>query len=235
MRVQLSKAITSGNLNEIAAKLMQTADEIPINTDMAEVRISLRNQALHLRSYQDNLVTPMQDQTAEMTQLANRLDETLRFNRSSFEEAMKALSAEIAGAEQFIAHNGTQFVQQVARDLTARFLAEITAYLEHVIHQTKNELGRCAPLSQVYNATLVAACQRVVDPFVSMRLLPKWVEIDRSAVTDLDLFSCSFLQNGFWVGVAWCVLLFLPTIVISAKLSTLYQKSDPYPGPLVEK
>jgi len=27
---------------------------------------------------------------------------------------------------------------------------------------------------------------------------------------------------------------FFPTIILSAKLSTLYQKSDPYPGPLVE-
>jgi prominin 1 len=34
--------------------------------------------------------------------------------------------------------------------------------------------------------------------------------------------------------VVFCVLLFFPTIILSAKLSTLYQKSDPYPGPLVE-
>lgn len=41
-------------------------------------------------------------------------------------------------------------------------------------------------------------------------------------------------QNGFWAGVLFCVLLFFPTIILSAKLSTLYQISDPYPGPLVE-
>lgn len=41
-------------------------------------------------------------------------------------------------------------------------------------------------------------------------------------------------QNGFWVSVGWCLILFIPTIVLCVKLSALYQKSDPYPGPLVE-
>lgn len=137
------------------------------NPQMADVRTSLRNQALHLRSYQENLVAPMTAQTIEMRQLAQQLDETLKFNRSSFEEAMKALREEIANAEEFIAVNGTLFVQQVARDLTARFLNEIVSYLEHVISKTKNDLGRCAPMSKVYNSVLVATCNRVVDPFVS--------------------------------------------------------------------
>lgn len=30
------------------------------------------------------------------------------------------------------------------------------------------------------------------------------------------------------------VLLFIPAIIISVLLANLYQKSDPYPGPLVE-
>lgn len=166
---QLNDVITSGNLSEIAEKLTITASDIPNNSEMADIRTTLRNEALHLRSYQDNLVDPMTAQTAEMRQLAVQLDETLKFNRSSFGEAMKALQEEIIQANEFISVNGTLFVKQVARDLTARFLAEITAYLEHVIHKTKNELGRCAPMSNVYNSLLVAGCNRVVDPFVSVQ------------------------------------------------------------------
>lgn len=44
----------------------------------------------------------------------------------------------------------------------------------------------------------------------------------------------AFIQNGFWASVGWCLILFIPTIVLCVKLSALYQKSDPYPGPLVE-
>lgn len=134
---------------------------------MADVKTSLRNQALHLRSYQDNLVDPMTSQTTEMREIALQLDETLKFNRSSFDEAMHDLREEIVNAEEFITQNGTKFVQHVARDFTARFLQEIDSYLEHVIQKTKNELGRCAPLSNVYDSLTVAGCNRIVDPFVS--------------------------------------------------------------------
>lgn len=47
-------------------------------------------------------------------------------------------------------------------------MAEITAYLTHVINKTTNDLGRCGPLSNVYESLLVAGCNRVVDPFVSV-------------------------------------------------------------------
>lgn len=74
-----------------------------------------------------------------------------------------------------------------------------------MIDSARNKVGRCYPVSNAYNATLVAGCNKILDPF-----------------------------NGFWASVGWCLILFLPTIVLCVKLSALYQKSDPYPGPLVE-
>jgi prominin 1 len=47
-------------------------------------------------------------------------------------------------------------------------------------------------------------------------------------------FFFSLLQNGFWASIGWCLVLFIPAIILSVKLAALYQKSDPYPGPLVE-
>lgn len=41
-------------------------------------------------------------------------------------------------------------------------------------------------------------------------------------------------QNGLWASVGWCVLLFLPCVVLSLVLASLYRKTDPYPGSLVE-
>lgn len=81
---------------------------------MADIRTSLKNQALHLQSYQDNLVTPMVDQTKELQDLANKLDNQLKFNRSSFEVAINELKAEIQNAEQLISEEGNEFVQKVS-------------------------------------------------------------------------------------------------------------------------
>lgn len=111
--MQLNDTITLYNLNDIARQLQEVADQIPARPDMAEVRMSLKNQALHLRTYQENLVQPMTDGTIEMRKLAESFDERLRFNHTNFKEAMTELSKEIANAQNFIHNNGTDFVRKV--------------------------------------------------------------------------------------------------------------------------
>ncbi|XP_055688743.1 prominin-like protein isoform X2 [Lutzomyia longipalpis] len=201
----LTDDITKINLTELALKLEETANKIPNSPNMNEIRVSLRNQALHLKTYQTSLVAPMTDGKNEILALAQDLDKTLHFNSDSFEQAINKFLAETDKAQEFINQNGTQFVRQVIGELTTGFRNEITSYLELVITTMENKVGRCGPISNVYNATLVAVCNRVIDPL-----------------------------NGFWAGVGWCVLIFIPTVILCVKLSSLYQKSDPYPGPLVE-
>lgn len=76
--------------------------------------MSLRNQALHLVTYQDNLVDPMTAQTHEIKDLASKLDESFKFNRSSFDEGIASILTEIEEAKEFITGEGTKFVQDVS-------------------------------------------------------------------------------------------------------------------------
>lgn len=110
----MSDTITVRNLSEIADKLNKTAEDIRLHPQMSEVRTSLKNQALHLLSYQEYLVDPMTAQTIEMRELARNIDRTLKFNRTSFEVAMVELRQEVKDAEQYIQKNGTEFVQEVS-------------------------------------------------------------------------------------------------------------------------
>lgn len=100
-------------MNDIADKLRDTAERISSSSELADVRTSLKNQALHLRSYQDNLVKPMVDQTIELQELAKKLNVELKFNRTSFEVAINELKTEIREANKVISGEGTNFVQQV--------------------------------------------------------------------------------------------------------------------------
>lgn len=113
---QLSEQITHRDLNEIAKKLIDTAEQIAPNSDLSDVGISLRNQALHLRTYQDNLVKPMTEQTKEMLMLSRRLNENLKFNRSSFDVALNEFITDIKNAQNFINKEGTAFVRKVNAD-----------------------------------------------------------------------------------------------------------------------
>lgn len=111
---QLNEEITKRNLNSIAQKLIDTASKISSNPEYNEIRTILKNQALHLRTYQEHLVTPMTEQTKEMLTLSRRLEENLKFNRSSFEVALSDFIKEIKFAQDFINKEGTEFVRKVS-------------------------------------------------------------------------------------------------------------------------
>lgn len=39
-------------------------------------------------------------------------------------------------------------------------------YQNHVVNFTLNDLGRCGPISQAYNASLIASCDEILKPWV---------------------------------------------------------------------
>lgn len=55
----------------------------------------------------------MTEQTKEMLTLSRRLEENLKFNRSSFEVALREFIKEIKFAQDFINKEGTEFVRTV--------------------------------------------------------------------------------------------------------------------------
>lgn len=201
----LTENITQNNLNDIAHKLRDVANRIPSNKEMNDIKVNLKNQALHLSTYQSNLVEPMLRYTNELRNLSTTLERSLKFGKDSFAVAIEDFLEHIQKAEEYINRDGQKFVEEVTNELTSGILEQIHSYLNLVIESTSKNIGRCGPIANVYDSMTVATCNRIVDPF-----------------------------NGFWAGVAWCLAIFLPTIVLCVKLSTLYHKSDPYPGPLVE-
>lgn len=100
----------------IADKLKETASKISSNSEYSDIRTILKNQALHLNAYQDNWVTPMTIQTKEMLMLSHRLEENLKFNRSSFRVALNDFIKEIKFAQDFINKDGTEYVRKVKKN-----------------------------------------------------------------------------------------------------------------------
>lgn len=201
----LADNVTDHNLTELSQRLVETSNNIVDDPKFYEIKTSLRTQALHLETYQDKLVTPMTNAAQEMIVLATELDTKLKNGHPSFQKAMETILDEIQFAEKFINTNGTASARQVADELLNNFENEIKSYLTLIVASIETKVGHCEPLARVYDAMLVASCNSIVDPW-----------------------------NGFWAGLGWCIGIFLLTIIFCAKLSTLYQKSDPYPGPIVE-
>jgi hypothetical protein len=56
---------------------------------------------------------------------------------------------------------------QLADMFANAILDHVDQYLSRVVNLTTTKVGQCQPLSQVYNATVVAVCNEILDPFVS--------------------------------------------------------------------
>lgn len=162
----LAENITHYDLNSLADRLKAAADRIPSSSN--EIKTKLEVQQLHLRTYQKNLVEPLVSGTTRLLNLSKKLNEKLLFKQVSFEKAINMLIKEIDDAERFLNEQGTAYVQQVAHELLDSFSKDIKGYLNLVINTTKSEVGRCGPISNVYDSMIVATCNRVVDPFVSL-------------------------------------------------------------------
>ena len=71
-------------------------------------------------------------------------------------------------------------------------IGQIDDYVNRVINYTENYIGRCEPLSNSFNATVVSVCNEILDPF-----------------------------NGFWASIGWCYLFYLPSIALAIGKSNL--------------
>ncbi|XP_011640388.1 prominin-like protein isoform X2 [Pogonomyrmex barbatus] len=199
----LAENITNINLEHLAKQLREVSAKLPEGQE--EIRLSLEKNAHDLEHYHRDLVMPMAMLSEQLSANALTLQENIKFNHTSMADAIHDLVDEVTKAQQFLNKDGPEYVQYLATKFGNAFLHQVDKFLEHVIESAIFKIGRCAPVSNAYNATLVAGCNKILDPF-----------------------------NGFWASVGWCLILFIPTIVLCVKLSALYQKSDPYPGPLVE-
>jgi prominin 1 len=160
----LTQNITHFDLTNFADRLKMASTSL---ASKSEMRNKIEIQELHLRAYQKDLVQPLINGTNRLLELAKSLDEKLHFKQMSFDKIIMKLVQEIDEAERFLNEEGTSYVQQVTHELLENFSRNIKAYLSLVINTTSNNVGRCEPISNVYNATIVSTCNRVVDPFVS--------------------------------------------------------------------
>jgi len=198
----LEKKVMTINLMELAALLNQTADHLTDGYD--GVSFKLKNDALYLEGLQ-RWVTSIGSLTRSLKATTERLNEHLKFNKTSLREAIADLITQAEFAQSYLRTNGSKEVTQLVQRFSSDFLADVDEYVGHLQGAVEQEIGRCGPLSTNYNATTHALCKDILYPF-----------------------------NGFWASVGWCFLFFIPAMILSVHLSTLYRKTEPYPGPLNE-
>ncbi|XP_069173134.1 prominin-1 isoform X8 [Procambarus clarkii] len=198
----LEKKVLTIDLMELAALLNQTADKLP--NGYTQVSFKLKNDALFLEGLQ-RWVTSIGSLTKNLKKTTARLNENLKFNKTSLREAIGDLISQAEFAQYYLRVNGSREVTELVARFSEDFLADVDEYVSHVEMAVENDVGRCGPVSTIYNATTSAVCKDIMYPF-----------------------------NGFWASVGWVFFFFLPAMILAVQLSSLYRKTEPYPGPLNE-
>uniref|UniRef100_A0A2P2I2A1 Prominin-1-like n=1 Tax=Hirondellea gigas TaxID=1518452 RepID=A0A2P2I2A1_9CRUS len=170
-----------------------------------KVSIGLKNDALFLESLQ-RWLTAIKGHTKKLKETTLRLSGYLHYNNhTSLRPAIRRLINQAEFAQRYLRVNGSNEVILLVERFSDDFLADVDDYVAHVEAAVQHGLGRCGPISSAYNATTAAFCKDVLYPF-----------------------------NGFWASVGWVFVVFMPCLVLAVHLTSLYRKTEPWPGPLNE-
>ncbi|KAG7166931.1 putative Prominin-like 1, partial [Homarus americanus] len=160
----LEKKVLTIDLMELAALLNQTADQLP--NGYHQVSFKLKNDALFLEGLQ-RWVTSIGSLTKNLKKTTARLNEHLKFNKTSLREAIGDLINQAEFAQYYLRVNGSREVTQLVARFSEDFLADVDEYVWHVELAVENDVGRCGPVSTIYNASTSAVCKDIMYPFVS--------------------------------------------------------------------
>lgn len=200
----LENEITKIDLNTFINRLKSLKDQVYAFDATRAIAPKLENEALWLGTM-NKVVDEMKETVAHLKETVEELEENSKFNHASMRDAINSLLSQATRATEMIQTEGPELIASLTDQYVSETVDIIDEYVERVVTKIQGEVGYCAPLSTSYNATVISVCHEVVEPF-----------------------------NGFWASTGWCYLLYLPCILLSVSLISLYRKVEPYPGPLVE-
>lgn len=198
----LGGKITSIDLVQLGEALNDTIQKLPSSQN--ELKRSLRTKVAYLKVHEKDVEDLLQ-LSKRLEHSANLLQEHLKFNHSSLRQAVDHLLDEVEAAQKMLDLEGPNLVIKLGKEFGSEFEQHVDHYLSRLRTRIEFDVGKCWPLSNVYNATINSGCTEVLYPY-----------------------------NGFWFTTGFCLLLFIPAIFLSVKLASLYQKPKSYPGPLMD-
>ncbi|CAB3239034.1 unnamed protein product [Arctia plantaginis] len=200
----LETNMTSLALDSLARQLNSTAHSLQQPQFQREAR-DLLQAAADLERLNRRVLAPLLDDAAVLNETTTRLRDGMRWGGWALDKALEMLTEQTAAAQKFILEKGDELSQMALQHYGKIIAEKLNEFIKHATFYLRNNVGRCEPISRVFNSTRDSFCVKVVQPI-----------------------------NGYWMALGWCILLFVPLVLTAQRLAELYMQIDPYPGPLVE-
>lgn len=214
----LCTQFTPMNLNALSEQLYKLSNDLEYPA-YGWAKVSFWNEGLNTKAFYRNFVPKLTSLVEKMKANLKKIDELISYENHDFTNTIKILTATAINSEQFIQTRGKDYINALGGNLTNSIDQMIDDYIDMIIKEANESVGHCAPLSYIYYRGVDLICHRIVDPIVSYKFL---------TMIRFKIERKSFLQNGFWVGILLCALLFLPILFVAHRLMCLYKKIYPY-------
>ncbi|XP_056148016.1 prominin-2 [Lampris incognitus] len=105
--------------------------------------------------------------------------------------------SKVGAAQDFLDTNATQIVKTESRQFLDCQLGYFTAYADWANMTITRQVGRCGPVARAVKSAEVVICSYMVESL-----------------------------NAFWFSLGWCVMFFIPSIILTIKLAKYYRRMD---------
>ncbi|XP_048584540.1 prominin-1-A isoform X1 [Nematostella vectensis] len=196
---QTRKGITKSNLTIFAAQL----DELAKNfsragddqsggpaTKLYELGNRTEEIAKDLRDLDKNTAQQMRTKADDIEKNVNDLK---AIGGDLSNAAVNALN-EAEKAEQYLYYSAGPDIATTVAKFAARVLGWGYQFTDHVLNLVENNIGKCKPLTNIFDGTVMYMCNDLLYPF-----------------------------NGFWLSMGFCLFFFIPSIIFSVKLAKHYR------------
>ncbi|PFX20240.1 Prominin-1-A [Stylophora pistillata] len=144
---------------------------------------------------------------AEAYRLGNKSHDTAQALRNLQEDVVKDMEikstlanntlGKAEEAEKFLHTRSASNINKIVEGYTERVLGWGFQFTDHIEYLLNNQLAKCQPVANIYDATIVIICKQALYPF-----------------------------NGFWFSIGYCLFFFIPAIIFCVKLAKHYRRMD---------
>ncbi|XP_078667811.1 prominin-1-A-like isoform X3 [Branchiostoma floridae x Branchiostoma belcheri] len=142
-------------------------------------------------------------QTTKVVPLLDDVDklktniQQLKQTVSDLQTSIDALLASAQNAETYLQTQGGDAVKDEAKTYANQLLGYAQQYADWIMVRFNEDFGGCKPVSDAYQSVVLLLCSYFLDAF-----------------------------NGFWFGLGWCLLFYVPSMIFGVKLAKHYRRMD---------
>lgn len=165
---QLVPEPNPGPLDGLTRKLKSLANKV-------EPGVTLKNQAIHLRSYQKHLGVPLAAIVQRLIKRLKQMDWLLSGGYGSVVKYLHHLLDKIKQGDDLLRQDSKKEADEVARNISKLVKSGLDDYVRVVEEATKEDMESCEPLTREDDEAMVEyadLCNRIAKPMVSKEVIP---------------------------------------------------------------